>query len=771
MSAEPSKFFKSIRLSKKSSLNVSFITVGQKKYTGEKVADGLYDSISSLKKENKASLYSSPKYTCWSQEYSFIKQLCKDKKDIPKLSIKYSTAILKRMKPNVRDFWSITPLHYLKAGQEGLLHFNFLMNVIINNINSSTIKELNTVFALLLHKGHGKSRTSDRSYRTISTCPVISKALDMYIHDLHIAKWNEEQAETQYQGEGSNHDLAALLITEAIQHSLLYSKESIYLLFLDARSAFDTVVPKFLIRNLYFAGLSGDSLLYIDNRLNSRLTYCNWDEELMGPIKDEHGLEQGGCNSSDNYKSYNNDLLKWVQNSKQGVDLGNNLVVSGVGQADDVVLLSNNIYSLFNILHIALKYCKEYHVDLCADKTKLIMMTPRSNPTLVHNNPIKINEEVIEFSKEAEHVGVIRSINGNTSHILNRIVSHKKALGAILHSGAALNHRGNIAGVIKIEKLYALPVLLSGSASLVLNKAEENILDHHYTGTLRKLLKACPNTPRSFVHFMCGSLPASAFLHLRQLGLFCMITRLPDDPLNLQARHVLTTHPPTSKSWFMKVRSLCLQYDMPHPLQLLNNPLSKDAFKKLSKSKVINHWEIFLRSEAAILPSLIHPKLDFYSLTQTHPILSMPGSNPHEVSKAVIQTKMLSGRYQTALLTRHWSPSRSEWCPAITCSKVPESLEHILLYCPYYASIREQLILQWARVMNRSAHLLLFQMLSGPASSLLSFILDPSTHPTVIKLVQELGLDMLKIFMSLTRNWCWAVHKGRASLLVHLKFK
>ena len=91
----------------------------------------------------------------------------------------------------------------------------------------------------------------------------------------------------------------------------------------------------------------------------------------MGPIRDEHGLEQGGCNSSDNYKSYNNDLLKWVQKSKQGVNLSKDLVVAGVGQADDVVLLSNNIYILFNILHIALRYCKDYHVDLCADKTKL----------------------------------------------------------------------------------------------------------------------------------------------------------------------------------------------------------------------------------------------------------------------------------------------------------------------------------------------------------------------------------------------------------------
>ena len=62
----------------------------------------------------------------------------------------------------------------------------------------------------------------------------------------------------------------------------------------------------------------------------------------MGPIADEQGLEQGGCTSSEGYKMYNNDLLKLLQNSSQGVDLGNGLTVSGIGQADDIALVSNN---------------------------------------------------------------------------------------------------------------------------------------------------------------------------------------------------------------------------------------------------------------------------------------------------------------------------------------------------------------------------------------------------------------------------------------------
>ena len=97
------------------------------------------------------------------------------------------------------------------------------------------------------------------------------------------------------------------------------------MLFLDARSAFDTVVIEFLIRNLYIAGMSGNSLLYINNRLSNRVTFCNWGGEIMGPIYDEHGLEQGGCNSSDWYKIYNNELLKTIQKSEQGGSRSENI--------------------------------------------------------------------------------------------------------------------------------------------------------------------------------------------------------------------------------------------------------------------------------------------------------------------------------------------------------------------------------------------------------------------------------------------------------------
>ena len=133
---------------------------------------------------------------------------------------------------------------------------------------------------------------------------LISKALDFYIRDINIGKWNEKQAITQYQGEASSHELAALLVTELVQHSLYTLKEPAYLLFLDAKSAFDNVKPEILAKQMFMAGMDGNSLLYINERLTNRRTFLDWDKTIMGPIVDEHGLEQGGISSNELYKSF-----------------------------------------------------------------------------------------------------------------------------------------------------------------------------------------------------------------------------------------------------------------------------------------------------------------------------------------------------------------------------------------------------------------------------------------------------------------------------------
>ena len=102
--------FKTIKSSKLGSASaVPFLTVKEKKYEGYRVPDGIYDSISSIKQQDTFSLLAIPNFEIWSQDYTYILQLCKNKHDIPMISLADSNKILERMKPSVNYFCSITP--------------------------------------------------------------------------------------------------------------------------------------------------------------------------------------------------------------------------------------------------------------------------------------------------------------------------------------------------------------------------------------------------------------------------------------------------------------------------------------------------------------------------------------------------------------------------------------------------------------------------------------------------------------------------------------
>ena len=307
-------------------------------YRGESVPDGFFDSLHALKSPDMSSIHSSPHYQNTLSDYENILKICDSAKDIPEISYKNATEILLSLRAEVNDFYSMTANHFINAGKAGFEHFFFLLNALIKNVNLASLEELNTVWACILYKGHGKNKNSDRSYRTISTCSLLAKALDTYVGQLHGEGWAEVQATTQFQGRGSSHELAALLLTECIQHSLHTLKEPVFVLLLDAKSAFDKVVRECVVRNAYLAGTTDKSLLYLNSRLENRKTFPEWDKVLMGPILDRLGVEQGGVNSDKLYKLCNNVQLTTAQSSGLGVNLGS-AVVSSIGQADDTALI------------------------------------------------------------------------------------------------------------------------------------------------------------------------------------------------------------------------------------------------------------------------------------------------------------------------------------------------------------------------------------------------------------------------------------------------
>ena len=130
-------------------------------------------------------------------------------------------------------------------------------------------------------------------------------------------------------------------------------------------------------------------------------------------------------------------MLDTAQSSNLGVHMGGNLVLSAVGQADDTGILSNDLCKLKLILKLVTDYCTKYNVKLSSSKTKLMEISPPRFKSKPLYNPIEIDGLEIKFVEQAEHVGVLRSTNGNMPNILQRISDFKNALGSIVSCGLA----------------------------------------------------------------------------------------------------------------------------------------------------------------------------------------------------------------------------------------------------------------------------------------------------------------------------------------------
>lgn len=552
--------------------------------------------------------------------------------------------------------------------------------------------------------------------------------------------------------------------------SLHQLKLPMYVLFLDAESAFDVVLKEFVIKNLFFAGTTGDTLSYLNNRLENRQTFLDWNGQVMGPINDERGLEQGGVSSSDFYKIFSQEQLVMAQNSALGVPLGP-LTISGIGQADDTALLANNIHHLHFLLHLTSVFCSKYQVRLSSEKTKLLVYHKKELQAAADYwkvvNPIKVNGTPIKFVEAAEHVGVVRSVAGNLPSLLARVAAHKRALGAVLHTGLARSHRANPTASLRIQQMYSNSVLFSGIGSLVLSDQEANMIFQHHKETVSNLQRLLPLTPRAVIYFLAGTLPGAAFLHLRQFSIFGMISRLPTNILNQHAKNIFSYVTPSPNSWFVQIRNLCLVYSLPHPSTLLSSPLTKETYKNLIKKHVIDYWEQKLRLEAAPLSSLqfFHPS--FMSLTSTHPLWETAGSSPTKVVMATVQAQFLSGRYRSEALCSHWSPNAHGRCKLIPGCEEYEDTTHILQNCSGLNKTRMKMIdftnsycLKHPVIAN-----LVTKYCNTSCRLFCQFLLDSSVLPDVIAAVQMHGKVIHKHLFNISRIWVYSLHRDRLKIL------
>ena len=142
--------------------------------------------------------------------------------------------------------------------------------------------------------------------------PGLSKGLDLRVMMHQTDNWLNVKADMQFMTKGSSHQLAALLFTEAMRYTTVTLKSPLWTLLLDKEAVFDSVLKEYDVHAAYQAmsanssSVVDQSLVYLSNRLANRRTYLQYAKELMGPIEDKAGVEQGGIPNCEEFQLMTN---------------------------------------------------------------------------------------------------------------------------------------------------------------------------------------------------------------------------------------------------------------------------------------------------------------------------------------------------------------------------------------------------------------------------------------------------------------------------------
>jgi hypothetical protein len=197
------------------------------------------------------------------------------------------------------------------------------------------------------------------------------------------------------------------------------------------------------------------------------------------------------------------------------------------------------------------------------------------------------------------------------------------------------------------------------------------------------------------------------------------------------------------------------------------SPPPNTTFKSDVKTAISSFWRDSLIAEAESLTSLRYMRLSFLPLGRgAHPLWWTCYSSSSAVRSATVMAKMLSGRYRSCWLRRHWT-QESGACRLPGCGQVPGDVAHLLsgeclALQPYLATTLHHLYDMLAPHLLRPV----LTALHGDREAATTFFLDPSTDPSVIQLVQLYGQEpVLTPLFQAARAWVWSAHRARMRML------
>ena len=230
-------------------------------------------------------------------------------------------------------------------------------------------------------------------------------------------------------------------ILDSVIKQVNSNNKILYSCFIDLKKAFDYVDRDLLMLRLLQNKVDG-KFYYAIKSLYAHPQYCVQVNNLVTDwFVSNNGVKQGDSLSPTLFSIYINDLLHSIENLNLGVRLSDELTVSILAYADDLVIFSDDPIKLQNLLDYVNSWCHKWRMEINVDKTKVVQFRDKKqNPT---DTLFKINGRILEQVSSYKYLGVIMQENLDYSmHITTLSNAAKRALGKVIYKSKTLKGLG-----------------------------------------------------------------------------------------------------------------------------------------------------------------------------------------------------------------------------------------------------------------------------------------------------------------------------------------
>ena len=149
--------------------------------------------------------------------------------------------------------------------------------------------------------------------------------------------------------------------------------DSLFTAFVDFRKAFDTVCRQALMLKISRLGIGGDYLGSLQYMYSHSKTQVKLIDKLSAVIDILIGTEQGHPMSPELFKVYIHELSELLEAAGAITPLLNNIPVSHLLWADDLILMALDQESLQKLLNCLNEFCTNWGLSVNPDKTKVMV--------------------------------------------------------------------------------------------------------------------------------------------------------------------------------------------------------------------------------------------------------------------------------------------------------------------------------------------------------------------------------------------------------------